>query len=100
MVVSGGGLRSTLDRFLFSGCEAWRAVVVVVVLLLLLRSVRRERLCARVRERRSVARNAAVTSGDGGSPKMKNLMKAPMRITIESCPRSRPCVKERLCELL
>jgi hypothetical protein len=58
--------------------------------------VRRERLCASVRERRSVARRAAVTSGEGGSPKMKNFMNAPIRITIESCPRSRPWVNERL----
>jgi hypothetical protein len=43
-----------------------------------------------------VARRAAVTSGEGGSPKMKNFMKAPIRITMESWPRRRPCVKERL----
>jgi hypothetical protein len=55
-------------------------------------------LCARVRERRSVARKAAVTSGEGGSPKMKNFMKAPRRRTTESWPRRRPCVKERLGE--
>jgi hypothetical protein len=61
-----------------------------------LRRERRERLCASVRERRSVARRAAVTSGEGGSPKIKNLMKAPMRITMESWPRRRPCVKESL----
>lgn len=60
--------------------------------------MRRERLCARVRERRSVARRAAVTSGEGGSPKMKNFMKAPMRMTIESWPRRRPWVKESLAE--
>jgi hypothetical protein len=62
------------------------------------RRVRRERLCASVRERRSVARKAAVTSGEGGSPKMKN---APMRMTMESWPRRRPWVKERLvgCEV-
>lgn len=60
------------------------------------RRERRERLWARVRERRSVARREAVTSADGGSPKMKNFMNAPMRITIESWPRSRPWVKESL----
>lgn len=60
------------------------------------RRERRERLCARVRERRSVARNEAVTSAEGGSPKMKNFMKAPIRITMESWPRRRPWVKERL----
>lgn len=58
--------------------------------------MRRERLCASVLDRLSVARRAAVTSGDGGSPKMKNLMKAPMRMTIESWPKRRPCVKESL----
>ena len=69
---------------------------------MVLRRERRERLCASVRERRSVALSAAVTSGEGGSPKMKNLMKAPMRITMESWPRRRPCVKEslRICELV
>jgi len=61
--------------------------------------VRRERLCARVLDRRSVARRAAVTSGDGGSPNMKNFMKAPMSMTTESCPRRRPCVKESLLAL-
>ena len=87
-VVSGGGFRRMDDRFLFKGCEGWRGVEE--------RSVRRERLWASVRERRSVARRAAVTSGEGGSPKMKNFMKAPIRITIESWPRRRPWVKERL----
>ena len=43
-----------------------------------------------------MARNAAVTSGEGGSPNMKNLMKAPISITTDSWPRSRPCVKESL----
>jgi hypothetical protein len=85
VVVRGGGTLNTLDRFLFKGCRGVE-----------LRRVRRERLWARVRERRSVARRAAVTSGEGGSPKMKNFMKAPMRITMESWPRRRPCVKERL----
>ena len=60
------------------------------------RRVRRERLCARVRDRRSVARRAEVMSAEGGSPNMKNLIKAPMRITMESWPRRKPCVKERL----
>ena len=57
---------------------------------------RRLRLWARVRERRSVARREAVTSADGGSPKMKNFMKAPRRRTMESWPRRRPWVKESL----
>lgn len=85
VVVRGGGTLSTLDLFLFKGCRGVE-----------LRRVRRERLWARVRERLSVARRAAVTSGDGGSPKMKNFIKAPRRITIESWPRRRPWVKERL----
>ncbi len=88
-VVRGGGLRRTpFDRFLVNGWDGCRAVE--------LRRESKDRLWARVRERRSVARKAAVTSGEGGSPKMKNLMNAPMRITTESWPRRRPCVKERL----
>lgn len=43
-----------------------------------------DRLCANVRDRRSVARRAAVTSAEGGSPKMKNLMNAPIKITTDS----------------
>lgn len=43
-----------------------------------------------------MARRAAVTSGEGGSPKMKNLMNAPMRMTIESWPNSSPWVNESL----
>lgn len=70
----GGGFRSTEERFLLRVWGGWREE----------RRVRRERLWERVRERRSVARRAEVMSGDGGSPKMKNLMKAPIRITIES----------------
>ncbi len=56
----------------------------------------KERLCAKVRERLSVARREAVTSAEGGSPKMKNFMKAPRRRTMESWPRRRPWVKESL----
>lgn len=41
-----------------------------------------------------MARRAAVTSGEGGSPKMKNLMNAPMRMTIESWPSSSPWVND------
>lgn len=41
-----------------------------------------------------MARRAADTSGEGGSPKMKNFMKAPIRMTMESCPNSRPWVKD------
>src|SRR5271167_2356547 len=86
-IVRGGGLRRMLDRFLERGCGARRVGGWID---------RRERLWARVRERRSVARRAAVTSAEGGSPKMKNLMKTPMRMTTESWPRRRPCVKESL----
>ena len=75
-VVKGGGFRSTLDRFLFSAGVGCRAVE--------LRKVRRDRLCASVLDRRSVARRAAVTSGDGGSPKIKNFMNAPIRTTTDS----------------
>jgi hypothetical protein len=35
-------------------------------------------------------------SGDGGSPKMKNLMKAPIKMTTDSWPRIKPWVKEKL----
>lgn len=45
---------------------------------------------------RARVRAEAVVSGEGGSPKMKNLMKAPMRITTESWPRRKPSVKDRL----
>lgn len=34
--------------------------------------------------------------GGGASPKMKNLMKAPMRSTTDSWPSKNPWVKERL----
>ena len=33
---------------------------------------------------------------DGGSPKMKNLIKAPMSMTTESWPRRKPWVKDKL----
>lgn len=34
--------------------------------------------------------------GGGASPKMKNLMKAPINSTTDSWPSRKPCVKERL----
>lgn len=34
--------------------------------------------------------------GGGASPKMKNLMKAPIRRTTESCPTRRPWVNDNL----
>jgi hypothetical protein len=88
-VVKGGGFRSTELRFF------WR-VRFCVEEGVVERRERRERLCARVRERRSVARREAVTSAEGGSPKMKNFMTAPRSRTMESWPRRRPCVKESL----
>lgn len=50
----------------------------------------------RLRSRRARARAEAVVSGEGGSPKMKNLMKQPIRMTTESWPSRKPCVNERL----
>lgn len=39
----------------------------------------------------------AVVEEDGwGSPKTKNLMKAPIRRTMDSWPRMKPWIKERL----
>ena len=46
--------------------------------------------------RRARARAEALTSGEGGSPKMKNLIKAPMSTTTESWPSRKPWVKDRL----
>lgn len=60
------------------------------------RSLRRDCLCASVRDLRSVARSEAATSGEGASPKMKNLMKAARIRTTESWPTMRPWVNERL----
>lgn len=37
-----------------------------------------------------------MTSGEGGSPNMKNLMNEAMRRTTDNWPRRRPCVKESL----
>ena len=37
-----------------------------------------------------------VCDDEGASPKMKNLIKAPMRITTESWPRRNPWMKESL----
>jgi hypothetical protein len=88
-VVNGGGFLSTDERF-FCSVRFWVLDGVVE------RKERRERLCAKVRERRSVARREAVTSAEGGSPKMKNFINAPSKRTIESWPRRRPWVKESL----
>jgi hypothetical protein len=87
-VVNGGGFLNTELRFFVSVFWVEDGVEV--------RRESRDRLWARVRERRSVARMEAVTSAEGGSPKMKNFMKAPRRRTMESWPRRRPWVKESL----
>ena len=47
-------------------------------------------LCVLSRLWRASARVEAVVSGEGGSPKMKNLMKAPMKITTDSWPSRKP----------
>ena len=65
-------------------------------LALAVRRLSRDRLCASVLDRRSVALSEAVTSGEGGSPKMKNLMKAASMRTTESCPRMSPWVNVSL----
>ena len=74
-VVSRGGGRSTweAERLLFNFCGVDEDDV---------RDI--DRRCTEFRSRRARARAEAVVSGDGGSPKMKNLMKAPMRITTDS----------------
>lgn len=60
------------------------------------RRLRRDFLCASVLDRLSVARMEAVTSVEGGSPNIKNLMKAAIRRTMEIWPRMKPWVKENL----
>ena len=60
----------------------------------------RRRSITRLRLRKAWARLAAMVSGEGGSPKMKNLMKAPMRITMEIWPRRKPDMKESLFYVL
>lgn len=86
-VVRRGGFRKTLDedRLLLSFFGVKEVEL-----------MERDRLCSRARLRRARARLAAVVSGEGGSPKMKNLMNAPMSITIDSWPRRKPSVKDRL----
>lgn len=53
---------------------------------------------ARVRARRREERFRARSSAEGSSPKMKNLMKKKRMRAMESWPRRKPCVKERLGE--
>ena len=72
-VVRRGGVRRRLEeRLVWSFWEVGEELMEI------------ERLCARARLRRARARAEAVVSGEGGSPNMKNLMKAPMRITTDS----------------
>ena len=52
--------------------------------------------CARVRARRSELRCSERSSAEGGSPKMKNFMKKKISRAMESWPRRKPWVKERL----
>ena len=62
----------------------------------LLCGVEEEEVKETERPRRARARAEAVVSGEGGSPKMKNLMKHPIKMTTESWPRRKPCVNDRL----
>jgi hypothetical protein len=55
---------------------------------------------ASVRARRSELRCRERSSAEGGSPKIKNLMKKKIKRAIESWPRRKPCVKERLSVLV
>lgn len=80
-MVSVGGFLRTVDFLRFS---VWP------IRWLGERSLRRDCLCASVRDLRSVARREAATSGEGASPKMKNLMKAARIRTTESWPTMRP----------
>lgn len=94
MVKDGGPDRNMFDFFLLRvwGCESRCRLLGRPDVLRL----RRDFLCAKVLDRLSVARMEAVISGDGGSPKMKNLMKAAIRRTMEIWPRMKPCVNENL----
>lgn len=58
--------------------------------------IERDRLRSRPRLVRARALLAAVVSGDGDSPNMKNLINAPMMITTESWPRRKPSVNDNL----
>ena len=63
-------------------------------------SVRCDCWCARVRARRREERCRALSSAEGGSPKMKNFMKKKIRRAMESWPSRKPCVKDRLEKLV
>lgn len=58
--------------------------------------IERDRLRSRPRLVRARALLAAVVSGDGDSPNMKNLINAPMMITTDSWPRRKPSVNDNL----
>ena len=60
--------------------------------------IENERLCPEEMLSRASARFAAVVSAEGGSPKMKNLMNAPMSMTTDNWPSKKPSVKESLVE--
>lgn len=53
-----------------------------------------EEAWARVRARRSEERCRARSSAEGGSPKMKNLIRRKMMRKMESWPRRKPWVKD------
>ena len=78
------------------------AFPVVAFVLVLFERVRKcsEDWCASVRARRREERWTARSSAEGGSPKMKNFIKKKIKRAIESWPRRKPCVKERLVLLV
>lgn len=75
LVVRRWGLRITLEDDLLPSCffEAAEAEF-----------IGKERPCPETLLLRVNARFAAVVSAEGASPKMKNLMNAPMRMTTDS----------------
>ncbi len=75
LVVRRWGLRITLEDDLLPSCffEAAEAEF-----------IGKERPCPETLLLRVSARFAAVVSAEGASPKMKNLMNAPMRMTTDS----------------
>lgn len=99
----GGPGRRMLDFFLLRGgfCGGWFWVCCDCCWCWLpgrpdVLRLSRDFLCASVLDLRSVARMEAVTSAEGGSPNIKNLMNAAIRRTTEIWPRMKPCVNENL----
>lgn len=84
-VVKGGGCRRILDDGILTSD---------LLALVGDELMEKDRLYPLSRFRRANARVDAVVSGDGGSPKMKNLMKAPIKITTDSWPSKKPSVNE------